>query len=64
MEMKSSSIPEKYSRERDLFEQRQGGHRNPDGMSSSLWLEHRVHKGTSSKENHKGRLRLNTRGPY
>lgn len=61
MEKKKSGIPGKYSRARDLFEQRPLG---TDRMSSSLWLEHRVQKGTSHKENYKGRLRLNTRGPY
>lgn len=64
METKRSGIPGKYSRARALFEQRQGGQRGTDGMSSSLWLEHRVQKEISCKENDKGKLRLNARGPY
>lgn len=59
----NSAFPERYSRERQLFEQRQGGHQGMDGRRSSLCLEHRVHEGMSCKVNCKGRLRLNTRGP-
>ena len=52
-----------FSREKELFEQRQGGHRGTDRMSGSLWLEHRVRERTPCKLNCQGRLRLNTRGP-
>lgn len=59
----NSAFPGTCSKERQLFEQRHGGHQGIDGRRSSLWLEHRVHERMSCKVNCKGRLRLNTRGP-
>lgn len=63
VDMKSSALSWRHSRESERPECRQRGHWDTDSMSSSLWLEDRVQEGVPCKLNCKSRPRLNPRGP-